>query len=182
MKPDKKYIKIIVILLILGISGTAIFFLIKFIRSKMSITDQFKAALKKVVAKYGLDIASNVEKIFRLETANFTSGQFKGTFSPGMEKATNTYPFGWTSLGNSVWKENPQYAPHDFLPFTENATGKTKYFIKFPSLEASVMTIAQFLKNVNNNPGRWYSMEPDLQEEYAAKLSNIKPSLLNEIV
>ncbi len=175
-------IKLLLILAIAGVSGILAYYLFNLYKKKfMGLQDQFRDALKKVALRYGSAIAVNVEKIYRLETANFTSGQFKGTFSPGMEKTTNVYPYGWQSLATGIWDTVPSYKPIGLLPFTENGTGITKYFIKFPSVEAAVMTLAEFLRLHENNPGRWFSLASGDQNKYNSKIAQIKTPFFNEI-
>ena len=136
-----------------------------------------KNAFKKALNLFDIDIVVNAEKIFRLETNNFLSNQFTGTFSPGMEPAAGVtiYPFGWKSL-KPFWDANPNYRPTGLKNYTENGTGIVKPFIKFPSVEAAVMTVCTKLEINGNNPGAWFSNDSNLQSDYETKLSNINPS------
>jgi hypothetical protein len=140
----------------------------------------FKLAVKKALGLYPRPVVENMEKIFRLETANFSSGQFKGTLSPGMEKFGSVYPYGWNTLKSVVWDKHPDWRPIGYKTFTENGTGKQKTFLSFPNLEASVMTICAFLSYYNNDPGRWFSTSESEKLSYNNKIKNIKPSITNE--
>jgi hypothetical protein len=140
----------------------------------------FKLAIKMAVNKYSKAIAVNCEKIFRLESGNFKSGQFLGTFSPGMQNTTESYPFGWTSL-KPFWDKYQGYKPTGLKVFTENGTGKQVSFIQFPNVEGAVMTVCEFLKIHDNNGARWFSLDEGEQAGYQAKLDGIKATLADGI-
>lgn len=152
-----------------------------YILIKLKPVMAFKLALKEVLNKYGRSIAEHVEAIYRLETNHFKSGQFKGTFSPGMEKFADTYPYGWNTIHKVVWSKHPEYRPIGFKPFTEGKTGIKKYFLVFPSIRSAVMTLAGFLEYYDNNPGRWFSTDPVKQANYNRTINLIKPVFTNEI-
>jgi hypothetical protein len=137
--------------------------------------------VKKALKFFSSDIVKNAERIYRLETNHFKSGQFKGTYSPGMEKVSNTYPYGWSSLYNSIWKTNPEYKPIGLKTFTENQTGISKTFLKFPTFEAGFFTLCAFLKIFNNNPGRWFSLDKTQQEKYNKSISSINTDIYDSI-
>lgn len=162
----KKLIVIGAILLILStMIGT------KLILDEAAIKD----ALQKIKAKYGAAIAQMVERIYRLETRHFKSVQFLATGSPGMEKHSAKYPYGWASM-KPIWDANPQYRPTGFFTMPENVTGKVKTFIKFPSIEAGMFSLAEYL--LKYPAGRWYSTLPHEQAKYTASLNSIKPKFV----
>jgi hypothetical protein len=142
----------------------------------------FKLAAQRALKIYPRDVVENMERIFRLETAHFTSGQFKGTYSPGMEKFYDKYPYGWNTIAKIIWNVAPKYKPIGLQTFTENRTGIKKTFIKFPSVEASVMTVCAFLQYFNNNPGRWFSLDKNKQDKYNESINKINPEISNELV
>ena len=142
-----------------------------------------RMALVTALKSYPKNILQSCERIFYMETSHLTSFQFMQTWSPGMEiNYNNPAPpyYGWTSL-IPFWKANPQYAPIGTYVMPENKTGIVKTFIKFPSLDSSVMTICSKLQSNGNNPGAWYSNDPDLQAKYTATLNKIIPKITNEI-
>lgn len=143
--------------------------------------NSIEKTVKKALRFFSPEIVKNAERIYRLETNHFKSSQFKGTFSPGMEKASNVYPYGWTSLANSIWKSNPEYRPIDTKTYTENRTGIKKTFLKFPTFEAAFFTLCAFLKIFNNNPGRWFSTDTNQQSMYNEKIASIKAKIYDEI-
>jgi hypothetical protein len=138
-----------------------------------------KKSLKKATEIFDLSIVQNCERIYRLESGNFTSSQFLGTYSAGMEPAAPSYPFGWKSL-QPFWDEHTSYKPTEIKSYRETATGITKQFIKFPTVEAGVMTLCYWLTLNNNNPGRWFSTDGQNQTTYNEKISNIQPVYTNE--
>ena len=146
--------------------------------------NDIKTVLEKILAVFGMDIAKNVELIYRNETRHFTSGQFKNGYSPGMENfsKTGTYPYGWTSL-LKFSEAYPEYKPTGLTaPLVEGQnTGKKKVFVKFPSLEAAMFFLAITLKARGNNPGKWHSNNLAAQTEYNRRLNTIKPRIINTL-
>jgi len=86
------------------------------------------------------------------------SGNFAKTLSPGMEATNNEFPFGWTSL-ITFWDKNPQYKPIHTYSQIENtsklakASTKPKVFIRFESIEASMMSVSMLIKIRGGNFG-----------------------------
>jgi hypothetical protein len=170
----KKAIIIFIVVLVLIIT---IYYMTAIVAPEIA----FKNALKQASQTFPKEIIENIERIYRKETGHFKSNQFKKTYSPGMEKFSDKYPYGWNSLDNALWKNYPELKPVGFYPFTENGTGKTKYFIKFPTMYAAIMTVGTFLTLHNNKMGRWYSLKPESQAKYTAEAMKIKPVYANEI-
>jgi len=171
-------LKHINILAFFSILLIAFYFIIKKFRPMILIKDAFRSAL----SKFSEPIVRNCERLYRLETNNFKSNQFLKTFSPGMEKFGNNFPYGWQSLDNALWKSHPLLAPVGALPFCENRTGKTKWFLKFPSAKAAVYTVCTFLQLHNNNPGRWYSLSLTSQATYNTNVAKFKTDIVDEIL
>ena len=170
----KKMTYILVIIIVL-------FILYYFVFKKSEYEKEFAFVLKKVKNRYGENIAKNVEKMYRLETNHFKSGQFKGTYSPGMEKFGNNYPYGWNTIAKIFWDIYPINQPVGFWSGKEGKTGKQKTFLKFPSLQSAVFTLAEFLKHYGNNPGRWYSLNKDSQTRYNNSISKINTPIYDSI-
>ena len=107
-----------------------------------------------VKKEFGEAIAKATEKLFRLETSNFTSDAFKHTMGAGMLSAAKNWPFGWTSL-KPLW-ENANYSPiGTFTRYvvvdanghgvyvSPNTPGAKKYtYLVFPSITAGIMAVA----------------------------------------
>jgi hypothetical protein len=170
----KDKIKILVIVIAAGL-------LTMLIILKLRPMLAFKLAAMKALKVYPKAIVENCEKIYRLETNHFKSGQFKGTYSPGMEKFSDKFPYGWTTINKILWSKNPEFKPIGLKTFTENGTGKQKTFLQFRNIEGGVFTLCAFLQYFGNNAGRWFSLDADLQAQYNAKLENIQTPLTNEV-
>ncbi|MGC5891375.1 hypothetical protein [Enterobacter roggenkampii] len=56
-----------------------------------------KDALRKIYDKYGKDMSVIVERMFRIETTHFTSGQYQHCGAPGMEVHGTPPAYGWSS-------------------------------------------------------------------------------------
>jgi len=126
-----------------------------------------RASLNSVQAKYGKDIAQWVEKIYRLETNHFKSGQFKKTGSAGMIAASKIYPYGWLTP-KKLWDSNPRMAPIGSVKMKENQ-GVVEEFLIFPTVEAAMLSLAIYISKYGN-PARWYSTDPNKQAKYLSDL------------
>lgn len=140
-------------------------------------TEQYiRGAFDWLRAKYGIDIARNVERIYRLETANFTSGQFQRTNTPGMQATGQTpdvWPFGWKARGTNAQMFAPVVQMQENVPGTGIAGGPLVKFIAFIDFADAAEYVAKFLKDYGNNAGRWKSTDPAKQATYIAALSQI---------
>jgi hypothetical protein len=122
--------------------------------------------------QFGKSIAKNTERIYRLETRNFTSGQYMAGRSAGMEATQDAFPYGWSSLKN-MWMANPNLKPIGLDLWESDSGGRPDVnFIVFPNLYAGAVALAQTLKNRGNKPGSWFSKDPQQQASYERVLSN----------
>lgn len=143
--------------------------------------------LQAVADKYGREYAIMVERIYRNETRHFQSGNFLKTFSPGMEVGkAKVFPFGWPSLAD-FWKKNTFYAPSGTFDQEENnsrmmASRGVRTFIKFPTVKAGMMTLAELLRIRNGNAGAWFSHDVTQQQKYADYLKGIVPRFVNNFI
>lgn len=159
------------------ITGAVIYFFgkPKKIKSKKMFTEQdAKNAFQELKKVYTPSQVGVVEKIMRLETAHFTSGNYKLTGSGGMEIATgkNLFPYGWTTPAK-LWASSV-FRPTGTKTMKENGTGKLKTFLVFPTVKAAVFTIAEVMKNRNFNAGSWFSNNQAEQEKYNKSINAIK--------
>lgn len=151
-----------------------------FVLRKMFVKERFGNNIKYLKKYFSYDIVANMERIFRIETNNFKSNQFLHTFSPGMEKFSNEYPYGWNTLQKILWSKNTDFKPIGYKSFKESKTGIKKYFLIFPSLLASQFTVCAFLEYYNNNPGRWFSTDTEKQKSYNNAVQKFSVKLTNE--
>lgn len=143
------------------------------------------ASIQRISIIYGKEMAVKVEALFRNETAHFKSGNFKICFSPGMEATKETYPYGWTSL-KSYWDLHPEHAPIGLYKQVENssrmmASRGERTFIKFPNLDAAMITVAERLKAKGGNTGAWASNNIESQKKYSDYLLRINTPYANSI-
>jgi hypothetical protein len=146
-------------------------------QNKSYSEQDFIQGLPKVLSTYGKDIAKRVEQIFRLETAHFKSQQFIKTGTPGMESHGLPPNYGWYA---PFFVANPSYLPLGTIQMKENQTPKTKTFIVMPSVEATMMFLADYIKRWGN-AARWYSTNPESQAKYIASLDSIIPRHFNNL-
>lgn len=145
---------------------------------------QALAALRVVAAKYNKKTAATVEQIYRNETGHFKSGNFIKTLSPGMEAFSETEPYGWSSL-KDFWEKNKNYAPTGIFKQVENSSGMLesrgeRKFIVFPTIEASMMSVAFVIMSRGGDGGAWFSISDQAQrDKYNNYLAQINPRLVN---
>lgn len=134
--------------------------------------DDGKAAILAVKAKHGPEMAEVVERIFRWETAHFTSGQYRKTATPGMEAHGPAPTYGWYV---PFFLSNINYMPVGTHTMTENGTGKQKTFVVLPTTTAAAMFLADYINRYNGNWARWYSTKANEQADYRAKVNSVTP-------
>lgn len=151
--------------------------------TKAEAENMFKNGLIKLKQSFGLtkNEAEKLEQQYRLETAHFKSGQFKKTYSAGMEKFGNSFPYGWNSLNNYFWKEHRDLKPCGYHTMPENKTGISKSYLKFPSLYAAMATMLHNARMKGGNFAAWYSNNKDSQKRYFDKLNSIIPRITRTI-
>lgn len=170
------------------IIGAAALFYFLFVRARTAPAAQFteadiKAALKKIYDQYGREKTTKLEALYRNETAHFTSGQFKGTFSPGMEvspQTNTTFPFGWSSL--KVFADNNNIPYSKFFAsqnYTEGGTGTPKKFVGFPDLYTAMKFVMFTIERRNWNFGKWRAFDEQIAATYNAKLDTIRTPYTN---
>ncbi len=137
-------------------------------------------AFKKIKNLYGKDFTKEIEKVYRYETGHFDSTQFKNGYSPGMVATKNVFPYGWSSL--QTFAKDNGYLPSQFGTFTIYVAreGKNFTYVKFPSIESSVLFVAWFLKNIRNGVVKyWNSTDETEANEYQETLNLIIPRISN---
>ncbi len=194
----KKLILGILGFLVVGIAALCIWYFKRqkdaVIAKKIYSVDDFEAGIPALVNYAGVDIAKQVEQIFRTETGNFTSSQFTECGSPGMQAVKNpdgsfhAAPYyGWGP--NSFWLTHLEYTPLGLDSMFENAglsndggiqqdTTSKQGFIVMPSVEAAMVFCAWVVKQ-RGRPGGWYSTDAGLQEKYELTLSSIATPLVD---
>lgn len=156
----------------IGLAGLG-FFLWR--KNKSVSVDGPKEALERVKNMFGPEIAKNVERIYRLETRNFDSEQYRKTFSAGQEavEGIDKYPYGWN---DSFWNKYPTLRPIGLVGMND-VSGTYARFIKYPNVTAGMLYLGDFLRRYNNNPGRWFTTNDAAQKTYNEKIASITPLL-----
>lgn len=152
--------------------------------------ERVREGLLVVRNTYGTDMAKNVERIFRLETRNFTSGHYNRTGSPGMVAQASGWPYGWSSLRAFADKFPAYNLGPSTMPtvrMVENVQedgsgGESVRFIVFPDVVPALHFLAYFLKEKGQGPGRWFSTDPALQAGYLAKLVGVSTPIVDSFV
>lgn len=155
---------------------------------KLFDLDDAKRALKLIYNNYGREIARNVEMMYRWECSHFTSGQYQHCGGPGMEASNDTAPtYGWNG---DVYKKFPQYTPVGLWDSFENkgmsgkggnqqVTNRKKRYVQFPSVEAGMVYVAEFLVRQNGNIGRWHTTDVSRQPDYVKNINTTVPRIVN---
>ncbi|MGK3141390.1 hypothetical protein [Pantoea sp. C2G6] len=147
-----------------------------------------KEALRKIYDKYGKDMSVIVERMFRIETKHFTSGQYQYCGAPGMEVHGAPPAYGWSS---DFFLQHPEYQPIGIWSKKEGrglsgqggnsqVTDKPKQFVVFDSVESSMEYIVYYINKHGGNYARWYSTQDSAQKLYREECGAIKPRFTNE--
>lgn len=123
-------------------------------------------AILEVQKIYGSDMARIVEKMFRLETNHFKSGQYKNTGSAGMETGK------WSSINPSE-VEAYTYKAHD-----SNLADGIDEFIVWKHPKYAALYLADYIKRHNGNYARWYSLNETSQQNYRNKINQIQNKIV----
>lgn len=155
---------------------------------KLFDLEDARRALRLIYDNYGKEIAQNVEMMYRWECSHFTSGQYKHCGGPGMEAANNSHPtYGWNG---EMYTKFPQYAPIGLWDAFENkgmsgqggntqVTDRKKRYVQFPSVEAGMVYVAEFLVRHNGNIGRWHTTDVNRQPDYVKNINTTVPRIVN---
>ncbi|HBY4505889.1 TPA: hypothetical protein MIU45_18490 [Klebsiella pneumoniae] len=147
-----------------------------------------KDALCKIYNKYGKNMSVIVERMFRIETKHFTSGQYQHCGAPGMEVHGAPPAYGWSS---DFFSQHPEYQPTGIWSKKEGrglsgqggnsqVTDKPKQFVVFDSVESSMEYIVYYINKHGGNYARWYSTQDSAQKLYREECGAIKPRFTNE--
>lgn len=147
-----------------------------------------RKALKIIHDKYGKDIATIVEKMYRMETSHFTSQQYQYCGTGGMEAFGDPPYYGWDS---TTYKNHPEHTPIGTWSAYEgpglSAQGgnaqiknKPKTFVKLPTVLAGMEYKAEYIQRHDGNYARWYNTDPDAQEKYRESLKGVRARIVEK--
>ncbi len=159
----KKTVSIIIIFLfVLYLSD--LFFKSKKMTQKNFTLEDAKKAIQTVKQKYGADIAKRVEQMMRLETAHFTSKQYRLTGSAGME------------VGK--WLNIPVGVTEGFIEMDDIHKKGLEKFIVWRSPTDFAIYLAEYIKRYNGDFARWNALDPNLKKQYAVKVNSVTPKFV----
>lgn len=127
------------------------------------------------IGNYSLSTMIQAEQLFRLETRNFTSGQWKTCLSPGMHAHDETYPYGWSTpvVG---WKKSPRSnRPDGMVVFTENKSIRDVEpmriaYLSFSETITCILGVCEYIEKYG--PFRWFGIEENDQTAYMNAMKN----------
>ena len=130
---------------------------------KMFTTDDAENAIKYAASAYGTERAKIIEKMLRLETGNFTSGQYKQTGTAGMEAGN------W---GTTLKK----YFPNGYttITMTDAHTGQPRQFIKWNSVLDFVKFLNWYIDARNGEWWKWNALTNDSNSDYATNVAKVQ--------
>lgn len=150
--------------------------------SKTIGMQEVKNTLRQILKQYTPEVSKYIERIVRIESNHFKSGQWKKGNSAGMEAFGDSFPYGWSSLKSFASQNKIDGSKFSTYTMTENGTGKQKTFIKFPDINTFLWFLTFHLNKYNWDWGRWYSTKPESKKRYVDSLNAITPKLTNEIL
>jgi hypothetical protein len=135
--------------------------------------NDIKAAFEDLKKNYGRDFANKIEKLYRLETGHFESGQFKEGNSPGMVARKSTYPFGWASL-DEFNKSHSIDGRFNTIGKTFVVDGKNYRYVGFPDFKTALNFVSWFIRTKRGGVvEKWNSLDPAAAAKYLNKLNSI---------
>lgn len=135
-------------------------------------------------------MAKTVEMMYRWECDHFRSGQYVNCGAPGMEVSNEAKgpEYGWNG---DLYDKHPEFTPIGLwsrfenkgksgLGGNEQVTDKPKRYIMFPSVEAGMSYVAEFILRHNGNVGRWQSIDASTQKNYLTDIKSTIPRISNK--
>jgi len=101
----------------------------------------------KSAGGYSKRYMNEMERIYRIETGHFKSGQFASGYTAGMRSVGTTFPFGWNSLQTYAQQNN--ISPSQFGVSQVFMVGGQPYqYVTFPNFQTALSFMAWFIKNI----------------------------------
>ena len=146
---------------------------------------QAREAIRAIRTQYG-QVAEWVERLWRKESAHFTSGEFRATGGAGMHPWKSTYPWGWDSL-RPLWDAHPHLRPIGYTFRVEGGTRKVRPYLVFRSPYHFALNIAYLIAKRYRTygdwyraVGQWYSTDPQQAVKYGREAGRITPRFARE--
>ncbi|MEI6487333.1 MAG: hypothetical protein WCP52_00150 [Bacteroidota bacterium] len=102
-----------------------------------------------------------------------------------MEAFSDISPYGWHKC-ESFWTNNHNYHPIGILKMKENTSALMesrgeRRFVKFDTIEAAMMTVADVINKADGNGGAWNSNDVTVQKKYSDYLATVLPRYTNSL-
>jgi hypothetical protein len=129
-----------------------------------------KRAFVALSSKYSPALLKLVERMFRLETANFTSGQYVATGSAGQVSGK------WKGMST-----DPPFKYFWHSADAERPSGWMKFII-WPDVESALEYLCEYIIRYKGNWTRWNSNIPNRAELYANKVLHMQSPFMDAII
>lgn len=147
-----------------------------------------ESALKYIYDTYGKEIAIIIERMYRLETAHFTSSQYVKCGTGGMEAHGDAPYYGWDK---TFFDSHPDYKPVGLYDAYEGkglsgqggntqVTDRKKRFVILPSVEAGMVYKAEYIIRYDGNYARWYSKNTEAQQKYKIEVVKVRAKIVEK--
>ena len=143
--------------------------------------------MKYIYDTYGRDIARIVERMYRVETGNFTSEQYQYGATAGMERHGKAPYYGWTAkrfvtppLGTWSSFEGKGLS---VIGGTKQNIKTKKDFLILDSVTNAMTFLAQYIKDYNGDYARWYRTDEVGKATYRARVEDkyLRQSIFDSI-
>ena len=134
--------------------------------------DDAQKAILQIKKEFGSDMARRIEQMMRLETAHFTSGQYKLTGSAGMEVGK------WSNIPDGATAGYANINDTHKISRDENGNEIDEKFIVWNSVTDFARYLANYIKRYDGNYARWNSTSPTAQTEYRKRVNSITPRFI----
>jgi len=148
------------------------------LKRKQTIFDieDAKIGLKYIYDTYGKYITRIVERIYRLETANFTSEQYQYGATPGMERHGKAPYYGWDAerfvippLGTWSSLEGEGLS---VIGGTKPNLKTKKDFLILDSVTNAMIYLAEYIKHFKGDYARWYRLDEEGKAKYRLRVED----------
>ena len=135
-------------------------------RKKYSFDPQnplyIQSQFDKLKSGYSKETLKDVERIYRVETAHFKSGQYLDSLSAGQVYSIDGYKLNW---------DLSEY--QTVQPSRSFMVGSKEFvYVAYPSLFEALRFLADYIER--HSAERWFSTDEKKQAEYRALLNSVK--------
>lgn len=143
------------------------------------LADALTDGLGQVLTTYGRETARRVEQMFRLETANFTSGGFRKTNAMGQKafprNGVYAFPWGWPARGTTA----DDYLPP--VPLVDNGEQAVFKFVVYKRVQTAMKYLARYITDHGGRFEEWNSNDPATRSNYKAHVLQMGSPIVNSL-